>query len=202
MVRTRNFCLCLPARLGVFLVSVFNLVAGFSMGLFGWFEVMHLKNTPFTKAEDAALILHSVLFTLLGLVSLLGLTGAIIRHRSLVSLFGTMILLLLVINIGSGIYIIYTMFRNHGQVLLKECTTGEGHYSQETCAVASGLEQALIVMVYAVMWLVQICCFVIVMEYCHQLDDEEEEAMMAFMFAKPNGTEPAVGPSEILRLPV
>lgn len=124
----------------------------------------------------------------------LSLTGATIKHRSLVSTFGMMLLAFLCISIGTGIYTIYSLFREQGQALIQACLSEASDFSPENCKASASLMQAVIVMIYTAMWLLQLCAwrarekivllnsclpggFIIVRDYCHQLGDEEAEGL-------------------------
>lgn len=185
MAHTRTFCCCLPVRLGVFVLTILNLAGGVSFAVLGWAQVTHLKNTPLATVDEIALILHSVIFTILAVSSLLGFIGAITKHRSLVSVFSSMLLTFLCISIATGIYVMYSVFRDQGRVLVQACLSDASNFSEQTCQVSASITQVLIVAVYITMWLLQLWGFLITRSYCHQLDDEEEEGLKPAMVGKP-----------------
>jgi hypothetical protein len=215
MAYTRTFCCCLPVRLGVFALTILNLFGGVSFAILGWTQVTHLRNVPLATQDEIALVIHSVVFTALAAISLLGLIGAIIKHRSLVSSFSMILLAFLCISIGTGIYTIYSLYRDQGQALIQACLSGASDFSPESCRAAASLTQAIIVLIYIAIWLLQFCewqihetimlpntrltgGFIIVRDYCHQLDDEEEEGLKPriepLMVGKPRSDGAVIAP--------
>ncbi|KAK2467938.1 hypothetical protein APHAL10511_000233 [Amanita phalloides] len=177
MTPTRTFCCCLPVRLGVFILTILNLLGGLFVAVIGWMQVSHSRSTPLSTVDEIALVLHSSTFTVLAAVSLLGLIGAILKQRSLVSTFGMMMLAFLIISIGTGIYAIYCLFRNNGQAIVQACLQGDSTLGQDVCRTTANVVEAIIVTIYVVVWLLQLWGFFIVLDYCYQLDDEEEEVL-------------------------
>jgi len=163
--------------LGVFALTILNLFGGLSFAILGWTQVTRLRGTPLATQDEIALIIHSVVFTALAAISLLGLIGAIIKHRSLVSSFSMILLAFLLISIATGIYTIYSLYRDQGQALIQACLSASSDFSPENCQATTSLTQAIIVIVYIAIWLLQLWGFIIVRDYCHQLDDEEQEGL-------------------------
>ncbi|PFH51653.1 hypothetical protein AMATHDRAFT_142119 [Amanita thiersii Skay4041] len=172
----RTFCCCLPVRLGVFILTILGLAGGLILSVVGWEQVTHIRRNPLSTENSIALVLHSIMFTLLALISLLGFIGAIIKQRSLVSTFGMMLLVHLLVNVGIGIYAIYSMFRNNSKEIISACLDGQtDKESLEVCKSSAKVVQGIIITIYILVWLLQLFGFIIVIRYCHQLDDEEDE---------------------------
>jgi hypothetical protein len=182
--------------LGVFALTILNLFGGLSFAVLGWTQVTHLRDIPLATQDEIALIIHSVVFTALAAISLMGLIGAIIKHRSLVSTFSMILLAFLCISIGTGIYTIYSLYRDQGQALIQACLSGASNFSPENCQASASLTQAIIVIVYIAIWILQLWGFIIVRDYCHQLDDEEVEALKPrvepLMTGKPRNDGPTI----------
>ena len=89
LIRARTFCCCLPVRLGIFAVTILGLLVGGSLSIVGWIEVKHMSpsllplpsssahrvptaRSPLSPRAEIALVLQTVMFTLLALLSILG----------------------------------------------------------------------------------------------------------------------------------
>ena len=80
----------------------------------------------------------------------------------MVSGFGTAIALHLGFSIASGCFSIYTMFARNSQEAIDKCTEKAGDESDATvqsCKKALILFKAIVVTVYVLMWLIQLCKF-------------------------------------------
>jgi hypothetical protein len=177
MAHTRTFCCCLPVRLGVFILTIFNLFGGLIIAIVGWKQVSELRKTPLSTADEVALILHSASFSVLATISLLGFIGAIIKHRALVSTFGVMLLVFLCLSIAAGVYTMLSLFHNNAQALVQACLDGNSTLDRATCQATAKIIEIIVVVIYAIVWLLQLWGYVIVINYCHQLDEEEEETL-------------------------
>ncbi|KAF8626452.1 hypothetical protein AX15_004868 [Amanita polypyramis BW_CC] len=177
MAHTRTFCCCIPVRLGVFILTILNLVMGLLIAVVGWTQVAQSRKTPLSTEDEIALVLNAGMFSVLAAISLLGLIGAVIKQRSLISTFGMMLLVYLCISIGTGIYAMYSMFRNNGQAIVQACLDGSSSLSGDDCKATARIFEALVIVIYIIVWLLQLWGFIIVINYCHQLDDEEEELL-------------------------
>jgi len=200
MAPTRTFCCCLPVRLGVFILTILNLVGGTLIAIVGWMQVSQLRKSPLSTEDEIALVLHSATFSVLAAISLLGFIGAIIKQRSLVTTFSVMLLIFLCISVGTGVYAMISLFRNNAQGLVQACLDANPAADQSVCQTTAKVTEGIIIAIYAIVWLLQLWGYVIVVNYCHQLDDEEEELLRsnivepASMSGKPTTTYDSFGP--------
>lgn len=111
-----------------------------------------------------------------------------------------------------------SLFRNNAQALVQACLDGSQAADQDVCKTTAKVTEAIIIAIYVVVWLLQLCelpslfslCslnyrvflpggYVIVINYCHQLEDEEEELLRskivepASMSGKPTTTYDSFG---------
>ncbi|KAF8737449.1 hypothetical protein AX14_012839 [Amanita brunnescens Koide BX004] len=199
MARTRTFCCCLPVRFGVFILTILNLFGGVLIAIVGWMQVSQLRKTPLSTTDEIALILHSATFSVLAAISLLGFIGAIIKNRGLVSSFSVVLLIFLCISVATGVYAMISLFRNNAQALVQACLDGSQAADQDVCKTTAKVTEAIIIAIYVVVWLLQLWGYVIVINYCHQLEDEEEELLRskivepASMSGKPTTTYDSFG---------
>lgn len=103
-VRSRLFCCCLPVRFGVFSMSILYFALG---GLIAASGFLQLKDQDAFKAlvprDKTALILNTVMYSLLALVSILGFIGAIAKSRNCIAVYRTVLSLHLGFSIATGV---------------------------------------------------------------------------------------------------
>jgi len=173
-IRSRKFCCCIPVRAGVFILSLVGVVLGSIISVVGWRKVSQLKNYPLPDADVAALYIHSSIFTLLALLSLFGFVGTLIKQRGLVSAYGAGLIIHLCISIASGIFALVSLFKQSPQEAINECLNGSSDAAtRAACKSGIAVVKGLAVVIYVVMWLLQIYAYIIVSNYVDQLDEEE-----------------------------
>ncbi|KAI0659066.1 hypothetical protein C8Q70DRAFT_933823 [Cubamyces menziesii] len=182
-VRSRKFCCCLPVRFGVFCESLLGMAVGGLFAVGGWLTVHDMLkgtiNPPLSGSEKTAVWVLSVVSTLILLISLGGLIGAIGKLFSLVSLYAGAITLATVVEIASGIYVIYQLFHGEGASDVSKCeqNAGDGVNEQFThfaCSSSFKVGRAIVVVIYVLFWLFIIYGCHIAFEYVGQLKEERE----------------------------
>jgi len=174
-VRSRMFCLCLPVRFGVFLLSLLALAGGGFVAVIGWIQLSHLKQRPLGKTDEIALWIQSLLFSLLAVLSLLGFLGAITRRRGIVSGFAIGIAIHLGLNIAAGCFSIYTIFARDSQAALDSClqkANDKSNATMQSCMSSLLLINAMVMVMYVLTWLIQLYAYFVVVSYMDQLDEE------------------------------
>jgi len=175
LVRSRKFCCCFPVRFGVFVLSLLAMVGGSFVAAFGWIQVSQLSKNPMDKADEIALWIHSGMFTILAALAVLGFIGALIKSRSMVSSFALALAIHLGFSIASGIFRLYTLFRQNPQEALANCVNDAADNSESTTTCQNGLAimKGVMVAIYIVTWLIQLYAYFVVERYVDQLEDEE-----------------------------
>jgi len=174
-VRSRTFCCCLPVRFGVFLLSLLALAGGGLLAIVGWMQLSHLKEHPLEKTDQIALWIQTSVFSLLAVLAIFGLFGAMIRNRGMVSSFAIAIAIHLGFSIASGCFSIYTMFARNSQATLDSCmekANDDSDTTMQSCKRGLILIKALMVVIYVLTWLVQLYAYFVVERYVDQLDEE------------------------------
>jgi len=174
-VRSHTFCCCLPVRFGVFLLSLLALAGGGLLALYGWVQISHLKEHPLGKADEISLWIQASLFSLLAVLAIFGLIGALIKNRGMVSAFATGIAIHLGFSIAAGCFAIYRMFARNSQAILDKCiekANDDSDATVKTCKNGLILFKALMVVIYVVIWLIQLYAYFVVERYVDQLDEE------------------------------
>jgi len=130
------------------------------------------------KTNEIALYIHSSLYSLLALLSLFGFVGAIIRNRTMVSIFFMILVGHLVFSIFSGAFALYNIFNVTSNDAIQKCIStpnADGQPStEEECNRGYTFFKAIAVTVFVLVWLLEIWGCVITNDYISQLDEEDE----------------------------
>ncbi|KIM43630.1 hypothetical protein M413DRAFT_385314 [Hebeloma cylindrosporum] len=175
-VRSRKFCCCLPVRSGVFALSLIAMVGGSFVAAIGWIEVSQLSIHPMEKADEVALWIHSGMFTILGALAVLGFIGALIKNRAMVSTFAVALAVHLGFSVASGVFTLYSVFRQNPQDAIAKClndAAGNTEITTETCQNGIAIMKGIMVAIYIVTWFIQLYAYFVVERYADQLGDEE-----------------------------
>ncbi|KAF4598449.1 hypothetical protein EYR38_006851 [Pleurotus pulmonarius] len=120
MSQSTKFLFCLPLRVGVFVVAIFQLLLNGALALLFWYGFVRFRQLHVLSGPYAGVIIYAVTFSVGFLMAILGLVGVIRRHYHLISLF-------LRLMVYMAIYItIYFMV-----TLSSLLTTSEAEYIQE-----------------------------------------------------------------------
>jgi len=173
-IRSRKFFCCLPVRLGVFVLSLVAMVGGSFVAAFGWIQVSQLNQHPLEKADEIALWIYSVMFTILAVLSVLGFVGALIKNRRMISSFAVALAIHLGFSVASGIFALYSIFHQNTQDAIAKCLNeATNGATTDTCRTGIEVIKGVLVAVYVITWLIQLYAYFVVERYADQLDDEE-----------------------------
>jgi len=174
--RTRTFLCCLPVRLGVFLLSLIAMAVGSFVAAVGWIRISQLGVYPLTTNDRIALWVHTIIFSILGLLAVFGFIGCLAKSRGMVAGFAIALAIHLGFSVASGIFSIYLVFKQSPQEAIDACTNGSTDSTViDSCKNGTGLMKGVMIAVYVVTWLLQLYAYFIVEWYVDQLDDEEME---------------------------
>lgn len=169
--RTRTFCGCIPVRAGVITLAIIGLVGGACVAALG---CLNLINLPPTEANRIANGIQVGVYTVLALVSLFGLIGAIMKKRAFINLYFAILIGHLLFSFALGVYGMYRVFRDSPQYL-HECQSGSEDPSIiKICREGDMLMKGIVVGVSIIAWLLEIWACVIVFDYSKQLEEEED----------------------------
>jgi len=176
-VRSRTFCCCLPVRFGVFILTILGMAGGTLLAVAGWLQTIRMQGM-LPKTNEIALYIHSSLYSLLALLSLFGFVGAIIRNRTMVSIFFMILVGHLVFSIFSGAFALYNIFNVTASDAIQKCIStpnADGQQvSEEDCNRSYTVFKIIAVTVFVLVWLLEIWGCVITNNYISQLDEEDE----------------------------
>jgi len=180
-VRSRKFCCCLPVRFGVICMALLGLVFGVALCAVGWYEVNELRlgQTQLDGGEKVGLWFVSISFTLLGLISLIGLIGSIFHLDGLVESYAWSITVNTLANMGIGIYFIWVLFHRSPTSIdnclnAAQASSDDPSVNQWVCAKGFDVVRVIITVVFCIVWIFQIVGIFIVFDYCGQLREEQE----------------------------
>ncbi|KAF7313783.1 hypothetical protein HMN09_00535500 [Mycena chlorophos] len=135
------------------------------------------KLSRFPQGDEITLYIRAAMFSLLCLIGAFGFFGSITKQRGLVSVFGSMLAVHLLLSVATGIWTIYTLFKYSSGVLVSNCIASS---SDDTATATSNCEEGIkilkiiVVVAYAVSWLFELWGYLIVTSYVQQLREEED----------------------------
>ncbi|TFK47325.1 hypothetical protein OE88DRAFT_793048 [Heliocybe sulcata] len=181
MVQARTFCCCLPVRFGVICMSMFWVLAGGAVGAVGIHQLIQLKQHHLDTQDMVSLAIPTVLYTALAVASIFGFFGAIVRNRSWVSAYGTLLYAHLGFSIVSGAFALYNLFHSTGLNDVRSCISdvdnkdegSDRKVTEEVCQKTFDVIRVVLVIVLVILWLIELYGCIIVSNYVGQLDDEE-----------------------------
>lgn len=134
------------------------MVGGSFVAAMGWIQVSQFGTRPVDKSEEIAMWIHSSMFSLLALLAVLGFLGCLIKSRGMVSSFAVALAIHLGFSVAAGIFTIYSVFKQPTQDLIDKCVNGSTDDSAtDSCKTSVNIMKGLIIAVYVVTWLIQLC---------------------------------------------
>lgn len=143
-IRSQKFLCCLPVRIGVFVLSFFQLLGyGAAAALF-WYAIFskgtwsftnlechcpssngpRLSDVHFDKAQKIAVIIFAAYSSILALLSFCGFIGSIFRSRSLVAPYSTSLFFLFGVSVALTVFWAITWFRMSKDSFIDQCING------------------------------------------------------------------------------
>jgi hypothetical protein len=170
LIRTRTFCFCLPVRLGIFTVTILDLLVGGSLSIVGWIAVKHLDLYPLSQQGNIALYVQTIMFTLLAFLSILGFVATATNRSRLLFLYGMMLVFHLPLSIASGVLSIHTVFQEDWS----EKCSGTANDAEEPCRNETTIFGGIVTAFFIVFWLFQIYGYILVANLVEQINEEHD----------------------------
>ncbi|KDQ07770.1 hypothetical protein BOTBODRAFT_38559 [Botryobasidium botryosum FD-172 SS1] len=175
MARSREyFCCCIPARFGVFVLSILSLLGAGSVAGLLWYILVQngrADTVDFDGTQKTTFIVVAVFYTIFALVSLFGFIGAVARKKALVSIYSTVLWICLLLNVIAGAMVIYAITRR-SDAGVAACKNRIGSDNASLCDASTGTKIGVIVS-FVIQLLIQLYCCIIVARYVRQLDNED-----------------------------
>ncbi|KAF4621292.1 hypothetical protein D9613_000566 [Agrocybe pediades] len=166
-VQTRTFCCCIPVRAGVIILSILGIIGGAGVSAVG---IINLKRS---EGSRTAAILQIIIYLLLALVSIFGLTGGIIRKLAFIRVYLAMLIIHLLFSMGTGMYAIHRNFKDAPKYI-SDCASGSKDAGViKVCNDGAALLKGVMIASFIVGWLLETWACVIVARYSKQLAEEE-----------------------------
>ena len=130
-----------------------------------------IENYPVDIVDEIALYIHSSIFTLLAVLGTFGFVGSLVRSRAMVTAFSAGIAIHLGLSIGSGVFTIYSVFKQAPDNAIAACM--EGKTDEETrkiCQTGMSLVKGAIVAIYVIAWLIELCKCLLSRNYKNPVD--------------------------------
>lgn len=190
---SQKFCLCIPVRFGVFVLSFWSLIAsGLCSGL-GWAIIAKgdKNNVYLSKSLRTNIIIASVMFTIFALVALAGLIGSLVRSRKLIRMFTVFLWIQLIASLAYFIVFTVALFdKSFQSTLVQQCvaqvtTNHNGTTTANTtaptqeeiekgCGSVFGVSKVLFFVSYAIFFFLTLYACVICHRYGSQLSQEKD----------------------------
>ena len=117
-----------------------------------------LGQQPLTTSDRIALWIHTVIFSILALLAVLGFIGCLAKSRRMVAGFAIALAIHLGFSIASGIFSIYLVFRQTSQEAIETCANGSMDQSViDSCKNGTGIMKGVMIAIYVGTWLIQLC---------------------------------------------
>ncbi|KAG8908099.1 hypothetical protein FRB99_000543 [Tulasnella sp. 403] len=143
-----------------------------------------LNSVALDKQQYIAFIVVAIILTVYTLFSIFGFVGSIFRKRALVAIYSSVLWVLLLINLASGIYMCIATIRRRND-LAAECaddaandnntalSDAENKFTEAACNAASKIGVAVYIAAFVIQWLIQLYACIIVKRYVEQLSEEQ-----------------------------
>ncbi|EJD07929.1 uncharacterized protein FOMMEDRAFT_164747 [Fomitiporia mediterranea MF3/22] len=174
-VRSRKFCCCLPVRFGVFVMTLTGALCGGAVAIALWIRIA--KNGTFQTAptrDEIIAAVNAAAWTLLAIVSLFGLIGAIAKRARLVSLYATLLYINLALSIATGVFYLFILFKSDTKRrVVEKCVDGDrSSVKRDGCNTAYDVYRIVLIPIYCFVWFFLLYGCLIVSNYIGQLREE------------------------------
>lgn len=165
-------------------MTVLGALGGSAVAVLGWIQTQRLRGQV-SNTNEIALYVHASIYTLLGVLSIVGFIGACSRSPTLISIYFSMLVAHLGFSIFSGAFSLYAIFHADGTAILNECVAqaatavskaaaqGVTLNAPKECQKALAIFRGLAVGAFVVIWLLEVYGCFIVHDYSAQLDEED-----------------------------
>ncbi|KAK0486412.1 hypothetical protein IW261DRAFT_1455376 [Armillaria novae-zelandiae] len=179
-MRWHHFLCCLPLRLGVVIIAALTLLGGILVAIGGWINVKDILNHSLvlSRSHETMVWVTAGLYTLIVLISLFGLIGALTARVKLVAAFNGMQIGSFIASLVLGVIALIQLYSNkYDNQASADCKDSlEVDVNAEdvasVCHTALNVSKVAITAIYAVIWLIQFYGVFIVHSYVQELREK------------------------------
>jgi hypothetical protein len=151
------------------------------LGAIGSWKIIADTSPTVPKGQMISIYISAGLYTLGALISLFGFIGAIIRKRSLISIYATALAFHLGFHIVSGAYALYVLFKRKNTQEVADCVAkadtathlDSNKVTKEVCEKAFAVARGISVAAFILVVLIELYACIIASNYASQLEEEE-----------------------------
>jgi len=163
LLRCRHYFCCLSVTFGVFVGANLGLAGGVLVSTVSWIQIAHLPWHPLETRDKISLYIQAVIYTLLAIISLIGMLGSLLRHLRIVSFYKNVLPLHLIFSLASGGFSFFSYFR-HAPNDITRCINGsQDQITRALCSKGWSAFTGIVVGLFIFLWVDQMCmctCFI------------------------------------------
>ncbi|KAK0204270.1 hypothetical protein DFS33DRAFT_1260327 [Desarmillaria ectypa] len=176
-MRWHHFLCCLPLRLGVLIIVALTLAGSALVAIGAWINVHNIINhtLELSKSGEITVYIVAAVYTLVAITSLLGLVGALTARPGLISMFNSLQIGSFIVSLAIGAYSLYLLFSNKYEIDTSNCVSSvdaSTDTAKQVCNTALKVSKAVVVVIYAIIWLIQFYGLFIVRSYVRELEEK------------------------------
>jgi len=157
-------------KIGVFMLSGMTMILGAIIASTSWVQVVQIKKHPLQPTDAVVLYLHSVLWTLLCLVSAFGLFAAIRGSYRLLTIYWILLVNLAFSAFVNGIAVFVVVFSPNKRRVINKCLAGyRDNFTLQGCRNGIAMLSAVAVVIYVFVWLLLPFSTIITWGYAYQV---------------------------------
>jgi hypothetical protein len=170
-VRSHKFCCCIPVRFGTCISACLGIALG------GLVVIAAALQFDTVGLDKLALGIQIGGYSLLALLSLFGLIGALIRNKGMVKAYWVGLICHLLFSLSSGAYFIYTLFKSSDDQVQQclDAAKDDSTVTEVVCKGALAVLKGVSIGVLVIVLLLELWGCFIVRSYIWQLREEDDQ---------------------------
>ncbi|PBK78390.1 hypothetical protein ARMSODRAFT_1077955 [Armillaria solidipes] len=173
-IRCRTFLGCLPLASGVWLLSLVGLMLGASGAVGSWVEINLMASHPLPLQDEIAQFVQAIVFSLLGLFSVLGFAEGISQNRNFAFIYCKLVAIHYTAIIGAFAFTLYSTFRHVDSLTIASCIQGDlDEFAIQFCSKGWSFVKGLPIIWYTVVLLIQAYAYILAVNFAEKLDIDD-----------------------------